>query len=86
MGNIKINSVYRARGAVEKSIEKMGVCKIDFGEKMFFLIKFIQQYLNSANINAQFTNNNEKRCVHLPIPECFILDDEEIDKVSQLIF
>ncbi len=63
----------------------MGVCKIDFGEKFFFLIKFIQQYLNSANINAQFTNNNEKRRVHLPIPECFILD-EEIDKVSQLIF
>ena len=24
--------------------------------------------------------------VHLPIPECFILDDEEIDKVRQLIF
>ena len=24
--------------------------------------------------------------VHLPIPECFILDDEEIDNVNQLIF
>ncbi len=24
--------------------------------------------------------------VHLLIPECFILDDEEIDKVSQLFF
>jgi len=24
--------------------------------------------------------------VHLQIPECFILDDGEIDKVSQLIF
>ncbi len=24
--------------------------------------------------------------VHLPIPECFIIDDVEIDKVNQLIF
>jgi len=26
------------------------------------------------------------KLVNLPIPECFILDYEEIDKVSQLIF
>ena len=65
-----IHSRY-APGWVKKGLKKNfdGGCKIDFGEKIFFspkvytavfLIKFTQQYLNSAIIYAQFTNNNTK--------------------------
>ena len=31
---------------------------IDFGENFFFLVKYIQPYLNSAILYAHFTNNN----------------------------
>jgi len=48
-GNIKINSVHRARGGWVKKVRKKyldGGCQDIFWGKKFFLIKYIQQYLS----------------------------------------
>ena len=66
-GNIKINSVYQAKGV---------------GEKIFGM----QDRLLRKNIFSHMEINYKAEHVHLPIPEYFIHDDEEIDKVSHLFF
>jgi hypothetical protein len=65
-----------------------------FWRKIFFFFLSIHSSISNISIiYAQFTNNNTTMItcvcmhihVHLPILECFILDDEEINNVSQLI-
>ncbi len=63
--------MYPAReGLGQKMVEKYfdGGCKIDFCKRFF------------THMETRYKSEH----VHLPIPEYFILDDEEIDKVTQL--
>ena len=70
---------------MKKGLKKYfdGSCKIDFGEKKIFshqvytaIFKPALFYMHIIRLNMYIYR----------LPECFILDDEEIDKVSQLIF
>ena len=47
---------------------------------------YISSYKEQIDYIYKFMETYKTEHVHSPIPECFILDDEEIDKVSQLIF
>jgi len=78
-----------------KKIFRRGMAKYILEKKIFFIIKYLQQYLlytascevcNKCFWSYNMETHYKAEHVHLPIPECFILDDEEIDNVSQLLF
>ena len=46
---------------------------------------YISSYKEQIDYIYKFMETYKTEHVHSPIPECFILDDEEIDKVSQII-